>query len=276
MAESIVDGLLTHGNIRAEQLFVAAPSTKNLEYFKSKGIKTTRRLIDIFGKLDCDVIFFCFHGSVVKKAIRDGGKRPAPITVNFIPNMRHPIYFLSCVSGVTMDELKSVLLNPEKPAKYQLEAHRFMCNTSVSQGLGICAIDCDPDSKKLSAPIRTLLSSIAKLEYVPEDQMDAACASAGAGLAFAFYFIAALTEGGVKVGLNRPLAQKFASMTMKSAADAVLESGKHPNQLKDEVAGAGGPAVYGLHTLDKAEAASGITAAVEAAFKRGQELAHVD
>jgi pyrroline-5-carboxylate reductase len=54
-----------------------------------------------------------------------------------------------------------------------------------------------------SPVVRTLLSSIGKLEHVPEDQMDAACATGGAGLAFAFYFIAAMIEGGVKVGLGR-------------------------------------------------------------------------
>jgi pyrroline-5-carboxylate reductase len=149
MAQSIVDGLLTHGNVKPEQIFVAAPSTKNLEYFKAKGIKTTKRLIEIFGRNDCDIIFFCMHGSVVKKAIRDGGKRPAPITTNYIPNMRHPIVFLSCVSGVSIEELKSVLLNPENPNKYKLEAHRIMANTAVSHGVGIVGIDCDPDSKKL-------------------------------------------------------------------------------------------------------------------------------
>lgn len=53
-------------------------------------------------------------------------------------------------------------------------------------GLGICGIDVEPDSRKLTAPIRTLLSSIATLEHIPENQMDAACAIGGSGLAFAY------------------------------------------------------------------------------------------
>lgn len=276
MTESIVEGLTKFVNVPAKHIFVAAPSSKNLETFKSKGCHVSKRLIDVFARYDCDVVFFCFHGSVVKKAFKSGGSRPFPITTNYIPNMKHPIYFLSLVSGVSMHDLKKVLLNPEHPGKYKLEAHRIMCNTAVAQGVGICAVDCDPDSKKLSAPMRTLLSAFGKLEHVPEDQMDAACAAGGSGLGFAYYFINALADGAFKCGLERQTALKYAAKTALCAARSMLESTRHPGELRDETASAGGAAVFGLHTLDKAEVASGVTAAVEAAFKRAKELAHAD
>src|SRR5258708_4246698 len=110
-----------------------------------------------------------------------------------------------------------------------------MVNTAVAFGLGICGIDCEPDSNRLTPPIRSLLTSIAKLEFVPEAQMDAACAIGGSGLAFSYYFINALTDGDFKCGLTRNIALKFASKTALCAATCLIESGKHPSELRDDV-----------------------------------------
>lgn len=206
---------------------------------------------------------------------KNGGLRPQALTVNYIPNMKHTIYILSLISGYNLDQIKAVLLNPEHPDKYSLEMHRVMLNSACAYGLGICAIDVEPDSSKLCALLRTMLSSIARLEYVPESQMDAACAICGAGLAFAYYFINAMADGAFKVGLNRQMALKFAAKTVQCAAQSLLESGKHPGELRDSVCSPKGAAIYGIHVLDRADVSSGITAAIEAAHKRAEELCKV-
>lgn len=264
------------GKIEASKIHVAAPSTKSLEKLKAMGCRVTKRNYDIFGRYDCDIIFLCFHGHVIKHCYKLGGARPHPITTNYIPHQRHPIYILSLVSGVTLSQIKACLLNPESPGKYVLEIHRVMLNTAVSHGLGICAVDCEPDSKKLSAPLRTLLSSIARLEHVPATQMDAACAVGGSGLAFSYYFMNALADGAFKMGLSRQQAIKFAAKTSQCAAQSLLESGKHPAELRDHVSSPSGAAIYGIHVLDKADVSSGVTAAVEAAHKRASDLANQD
>ena len=282
MTESLVDGLIAHGNIPPKHIFVAAPSKKNLETFKNKGCHASKRLIDIFSKYDCDVIFLCFHGSVIKNAFKQGGSRPFPITTNYIPFQKHPIYILSLVSGVDLKEIKECLLNPEHPERYILEMHRVMINTASAFGKGMVAVDCEPDSSKLSNPIRTLLQSLTpenqnqRLEYVPEGQMDAACAVGGSGLAFSYYFIGALADGAFKCGLSKPLALKFASKTTLCAAQVMIDSGKHPSELRDDVTAPAGAAVFGIHILDRAEVASGITAAVEASHRRAEELSQAD
>lgn len=180
------------------------------------------------------------------------------------------------VSGVNLEQIKAVLLNPEHPKQYQLEIHRIMCNAACAYGLGVCAIDVEPDSSQLSAPIRTLLSSIGRLEHVPESQMDAACAIGGNGLAFGYYFMNAMADGAFKMGLSRVMAIKFAAKTVQCGAQCLLESGRHPSELRDAVTAAGGPAIYGIHVLDKADVASGIQAAVEAAYRRAGELAETE
>jgi len=273
IADALVQGFINYGKIQANRIHVAAPSSKNLENFKNYGCHVTKRNIDIFGRYDCDIIFVCVHGAVVRKCFKTGGLRPAALCTNYVPYMRHPLYVVSLVSGTTVDQLKQTLINPDHPDKYVIEQHRVMVNTAAMYGLGLCAIDCEPDSKKLSPVLRQLLSSVGKLEYVPESQMDAACAIGGSGLAFSYFFISALSDGAFKMGLSRQMALRFAAKTLQCAAQTQLESGKHPGELKDDVCAPSGAAVYGVHVLNKADVASGIAAAIEAAHKRASELA---
>jgi pyrroline-5-carboxylate reductase len=273
IADSIIRGLMTYAKIDANRIFVAAKSTRNLEALKEKGCHVTKRNYDIFAKYDCDIVFLCFHGSVIKQCYKIGGSRPHPFTTNFIPNQKHPLYVLSLVSGVSLDQIRGCLLNPEHPEKYMLEMHRIMLNTAVAYGLGLGAVDVEPDGKKCSPIIRDLLTSFSKLEYIPETEMDSACALGGNGLAFAYYYIGALADGAFKMGLSRQIAIKFAAKTAQCAALTLLESGKHPSELKDSCTSPSGAAIYGIHVLDKADVASGIVAAVEAAHKRAKEMA---
>lgn len=59
---------------------------------------------------------------------------------------------------------------------------------------------------------------------------------------------------------------------MQGAAKMVLETGKHPGQLKDEVCSPGGTTIHAMHTLEKAGFRSALIDAVEAATKHSQFL----
>jgi len=218
MAMAIIQGLIKYAKVDPKKIHVSAKTTKNLEAMKGIGCHITKRNYDIFAKYDCDVVFLCFHGSVIKQCYKTGGSRPHPLTTNYIPNMKHPLYVLSLVSGVTLDQIKACLLNPEHPEKYILEMHRICLNTASAYGIGLGAIDVEADDKKCSPIVRDILSTVSKLEYIPENQMDAACALGGQGLAFVYYYINALADGAFKMGLNRPTAVKFAAKTAQCAA----------------------------------------------------------
>ena len=278
VAEAIINGLVVYGKVDPKRIHVAAPSANNTDRLKGNfnGLKVTKRNLDIFGKFDCDIIFIAVNGSVIRNLYKLGGKRAAALCTNYIPNLKHPFYVLSLVTGYDLKSIKETLLNPEHPEKYLLEMHRIMINCGAAYGLGVCAIDVEPDSKKLGEPVRALLTMIAKLEYIPESQMDSACALCGAGLTFSYYFVNALSDGALKIGMSRAAAVKFASKTVNCATQSLLESGKHPNELKDDVCAPSGGAIYGLSILDKAEVASGVSGAVEAAYKRAISLAKED
>ena len=92
-------------------------------------------------------------------------------------------------------------------------------------------------------------------------------------LAFNYYFLTAISDGGFKMGLAKNVAVKLAAKVLQSASASLLESGKHPSDLRDQCTSPSGPAIYGIHVLDKQDCASGIAGAIESAFKRIRELA---
>jgi len=107
---------------------------------------------------------------------------------------------------------------------------------------------------------------------VPERTMDALTAVAGSGIAFVYQFIEALSDGGVHAGLPRDLATSIAAQTVLGAGKMVLETAKHPGQLKDEVTSPGGTTIAGVRALEKGGLRSAVIEAVNAASERSKEL----
>ena len=108
--------------------------------------------------------------------------------------------------------------------------------------------------------------------FVPEKLIDAGASVAGCGPAFVDLFIEALADGGVACGLPRAKALEYAAQMTAGAAKLILESGKHPGRLKDEVCSPGGTTIQGVRALEKGGLRSAVTEAVIAAYEKNFEL----
>jgi pyrroline-5-carboxylate reductase len=88
-----------------------------------------------------------------------------------------------------------------------------------------------------------------------------------------YLFIEALADGGVKAGLPRDKALRYAAGMVSGAAAMVLETGKHPGELKDMVTSPAGTTIAGVAALEKGAFRGTVMGAVEAAWLRATELA---
>lgn len=119
---------------------------------------------------------------------------------------------------------------------------------------------------------KTIFEAIGIVEIIPEKLMDAVTGLSGSGPVYIFMIIEALTDGGVKMGLPRKIAHRLAAQTVFGSAKLVLETGKHPAILKDEVTTPGGTAIEGIHELESRGLRTDLMHAVIAATRRSEEL----
>lgn len=150
---------------------------------------------------------------------------------------------------------------------------RLMPNTPAAVGEGMTAVV--PGDACDEADVETVLSvveSFGACEVVPERLIDAATAAAGCSPAFVYMFIEAMADAAVLEGMPRAQAYRFASQGVLGAAKMVLESGKHPAELKDAVCSPGGTTIEGVRVLEQHGMRSAVTEALIATVAKAQRL----
>lgn len=120
---------------------------------------------------------------------------------------------------------------------------------------------------------RQIFGSIGAVVEVEEEQIDAVTGLAGSGPAFVYTVIEALAHGGEKTGLPSEVALTLATQTVLGAAQLAAESKLSPEELRKMVVTPGGTTAAGLAAMEEHRTTHGLIAAVEAATKRGREMA---
>jgi pyrroline-5-carboxylate reductase len=106
--------------------------------------------------------------------------------------------------------------------------------------------------------------------------MDAVTGLSGSGPSYIYMVIEALVDGGVRMGLPRPQATRLAAQTVYGAAKLVIETGKHPAILRDEVTTPGGTSIAAIAELEKHGLRTMLIDAVATATRRSAELREVN
>ena len=85
-------------------------------------------------------------------------------------------------------------------------------------------------------------------------------------------FAQALADGAVACGLPRDKAILYSAGTLLGSVKMILESGKHPEKLKDDVCSPGGSTIMGVKALEDEGMRSAAINAVISAYRRTKEL----
>ena len=190
---------------------------------------------------------------------------------NIVPSVleelrpHHPKKVISIAAAVALETLEKGLPDAE--------IVRVMPNTPASVGEGMTAIA--PGKKASDELVKTteeIFTALGKAAVVTERQLDELGALSGAGPGYAFVIIDALADAGVLVGLPRKLAIEAAAQTLYGAAKMVLETGKHPAELRDQVTSPGGTTIAGIYAMEKRGIRAALIDGVKACLDRSDEM----
>lgn len=109
-------------------------------------------------------------------------------------------------------------------------------------------------------------------EVVNENLIDVVGAVSGSSPAFVFMFIEALADAAVKGGMQRKQAYRFAAQTVMGSAKLMLETGRHPAELKDMVCSPGGTTIEGVEELKSDGFTGDVMKAIDACVDKTRRL----
>lgn len=152
---------------------------------------------------------------------------------------------------------------------------RTMPNTPAMIGAGITGLYAGADvAMDERAKVERLLATAGATVWIEDEQlMDAVTAVSGSGPAYFFLLIEALTAAGTRQGLPEATANKLALHTALGAARMAVESGEPAGTLRQRVTSPGGTTAAALDAFARGGFVQLVDAAVEAATRRGRELA---
>ncbi len=252
LAGSVVRGLVRAKFCAPELILVSEPNEGSRSVLEHElGITGTADNAEVAQK--SEVIFIGVKPSVV-----------VPVLNELAPLLERKLV-VSLAAGVRVASMERVAA-----------AHfmRAMTNTpsAICRAATALARGSRTTNSELSA-VREIFGTIGVVVEVAEDQIDAVTALAGSGPAFVYSVIEALAQGGEKMGLAPEAALALATQTVLGASQLANETKLSPEELRKMVVTPGGTTAAGLAAMEKLKTVDGLLAAVEAATKRGAEMA---
>ena len=151
---------------------------------------------------------------------------------------------------------------------------RSMPNTPALVGKGMTALFARPAATAADRlAVERVIQTTGEYLWLDDDtQLDAVTALSGSGPAYVFYFIEAMEQAGMGMGLSRAQAHKLAVGTFVGASALAQASEDPPEVLRARVTSKGGTTYAALTAMEEADIKPQFMRAMEAARKRAVEL----
>jgi len=253
MASAILKGVLKTNLVKADNIYISDPDKQRLSHLKNEtGINEMQSNIDVL-KMS-DIIVLAVKPNIYSIVLKELSSQ------NNIENK----ILVSIAPGISIEYIKSFF-------NTDIKVIRTMPNTPAQIGEGMTVL-CylPPVTEEEYNVVRSIFGSIGKVELIDEKYMNAAVAVNGSSPAYVYMMIEAMADAAVMRGIPRSTAYRLAAQSVAGAAKMVLETGKHPGELKDMVCSPGGTTIQAVYQLEK----SGFRASLIEAMERCTEKAN--
>lgn len=254
MASAMIGGILNSRLCHKEQIIASAKTKATLERLSSAyGILTAtdnRKVIQT-----SDIVFLAVKPYLYKEVIEE---------IRDCANDEKII--VAIAAGITLSDIEDAF---EKPVK----AVRAMPNTPALVMEAMSALTPNGNvTEEEFQTVATIFESFGKAERVTESLMDAVIGVSGSSPAYAYLFIEAMADAAVADGMPRTQAYKFAAQSVYGAAKMVLETGKHPGELKDAVCSPGGTTIAAVTKLEEEGLRNAVIQAQHRCVEKAREM----
>ena len=254
MASAIMGGILKNGLMEASDIIgadVFAPSREKVK--DTLGIQIAENNRQVVEQAEAFVLSVKpqFYAEVIAE-IKD--------------LVREDQLVITLAPGKTLAWLESQF---EKPVKII----RTMPNTPamILEGMTAACPNAYVSEEELEYTC-TILRSFGEVEVVPEKMIDAVVAVSGSSPAYVYMMIEAMADAAVAEGMPRSQAYKFAAKAVMGSAKMVLETGKHPGELKDMVCSPAGTTIEAVKVLEATGFRSSLMQAMEVCAEKSRSL----
>lgn len=240
---AVITGLVKNGYNADEIIVKGGRSNRTELLYDQLGFQMVKKVKQL---ADTDIIFIAVGADALDSVLRE---------LKEIAENKLGVAFTGSAS---VTHLKQVL--------GAVKVAHAIPNTPVKVGAGFTGITysddfTDDDKKKVAS----VLGYTGQLVEVPEDQLGILGTVAGCSPAFLDVFIEALSDAGVKHGLNRKLAYEAAIGMAIGASKLAKQSDLNVSALKDEVTSPGGSTIRGVAALEEYGFRNAVIKAVDAA-----------
>ena len=254
MATAMIGGIIGKGIVKPEAIMATAT--------KESTIANAKENLHIQGTLDnheaavwADLLFLAVKPQYMDEVLKE-----------IRGDLREDQVIVSIAAGKTIAWYEERIGTDKKIV-------RTMPNTPALVGEGMTGVTPNRNvtEEELSS-VCNILESFGKAEVVPEHLLDVVVGVSGSSPAYVFMFVEAMADAAVAGGMPRNQAYEFAAQAVLGSARMVLETKKHPGELKDMVCSPGGTTIEAVRILEKLGMRSSVMEAVKACIDKSRSL----
>lgn len=254
MGSAMIGGIIGSGLSTASQVMVSDCFQASLDRLSATyGIQVTSDNQELVQK--SDIVFLSVKPHMYETVIEE--------IRDFVDEEK---LIVAIAAGMSHSKLDNYF---GKPAKIV----RVMPNTPAMVLEAMSALA--PNEHVTDADLQDVIAifeSFGKAEVVPESLMDTVTGISGSSPAYVYMFIEAMADAAVADGMPRTQAYKFAAQSVLGSAKMVLETGKHPGELKDAVCSPGGTTIAAVAKLEEKGLRDAVISAQRCCVQKSKDM----